>query len=249
MSQLALVDVSYSYNNQQTVIENTSFTINRGEYVGIVGPSGSGKSTLLKLLLGLIKPKTGKIHLHVEHSIGYVPQLETIDWYFPVVADQVIAMGIRQRGITYPWLTSKEKNAIQKLLNQLLLTEVSGRHIKDLSSGQQQRVFLARALIDQPDILLLDEPTSSVDIKTRDVILHLLETLQKQGLTIVITTHDLNSVAAHLPRVICFNKIMIADGHPQKIFTKKILDQTYNSDFMVIKQKNQILITDKPHHI
>ncbi len=247
MSQLALNQVHFSYDHQRTVIENVSFTIKRGEYAGIVGPSGSGKSTLLKILLGLIKAQSGSVHLHVEHSIGYVPQLETNDWYFPVIADQVISMGIRCRGLVTPWLTKIEKNEIRKLLHQLQLTEVTGRHIKDLSRGQQQRIFLARALIGKPDILILDEPTSSVDIKTRDVILHLLADLQKQGLTIIITTHDLNMVAAHLPRVICFNKTVLADGHPKIIFTKKILDKTFNGDFLVIKQKNQIIISDKPH--
>jgi zinc/manganese transport system ATP-binding protein/zinc transport system ATP-binding protein len=119
------------------------------------------------------------------------------------------------------------------------------RHIRALSGGQQQRVFLARALISNPKILLLDEPTSGVDIRTRNEVLGLLAEINLTGVTIVLTTHDLNSVAAHLPQVICINRQVIAQGDPLEIFNEEVLEQTYGPGMRVVKQDGMLLIGDQ----
>ena len=133
--------------------------------------------------------------------MAYVPQVETVDWNFPVTVEQVVLMGrVRKSGI-WPWPTSEDKAPWRAVLERLEIADLARRHIRNLSGGQQQRVFLARALISQPDLLVLDEPTSGVDMRTAENVLHLLADLNRSGITILMTTHDLNAAAAHVPWV------------------------------------------------
>ncbi|MDC4226587.1 MAG: ATP-binding cassette domain-containing protein [Candidatus Manganitrophus sp.] len=178
--------------------------------------------------------------------VGYVPQIETVDWDFPVTVEQVVAMGLYRESSRLPWLTRPERARIQTLLEQLGIGSYAQRHIKALSGGEQQRVFLARALIGNPKLLILDEPTSGVDLKTQHAILHLLGELNRGGVTILLTTHDLNAVARHLPWVICFNQTIIAQGYPEEIFTSAILSRTYDSEMSVVRQGDVILVDDSP---
>ncbi len=195
------------------VIENLTLAIRRGAFVGVVGPSGAGKTTFLRALLGAVPRMAGSIRIFGEEisagrvpRIGYVPQLETVDWNFPVTVREVVAMGLAVEG---------------------------------------QRVFLARALVREPRLLLLDEPTTGVDIKTRHDVLHLLAELNHEGVTVVLTTHDLNSVAAHLPQVICLNRRLVAQGPPASIFTPSVLEATYGAEMVVVRQGELTVIADK----
>ena len=137
---------------------------------------------------------------------------------------------------------------IIRTLDRLGIGGLERRHIRELSGGQQQRVFLARALIAEPRVLLLDEPTSGVDIKTRDEVLHLLGEINAEGVTIIITTHELNAVAAHLPEVICVNGRVIAQGHPETVFTPATLSITYGADMQVVRQNGLLLVADAAPH-
>lgn len=249
-----LDNVSCSYG-PQVVLSNVNLTIEAGEFVGLVGPSGSGKTTLLRTLLGSVQPVRGQVRVDgkpvqggkLPRALGYVPQLETVDWTFPVTVEQVVMMGrIREMNLL-PWATRKDKALVQETLERLGMGGLGGRHIRALSGGQQQRVFLARALISNPKMLLLDEPTSGVDIKTRNDVLCLLGEINQGGVTVVLTTHDLNSVAAHLPKVICINRELIAQGKPEEIFTEKVLAQTYGSQMRVLRQDGMLLIGDDPN--
>src|SRR5439155_11649066 len=156
-------------------------------------------------------------------GVGYVPQVETVDWSFPVTVGEVVRMGLTMRSGWLPWPSAEDRRAIDRLLERLGIGGLARRHIRDLSGGQQQRVFLARALIGKPRLLLLDEPTSGVDIKTRDDVLHLLLDLNQEGVTIVLTTHELNGVAAHLPEVVAVNRTVLAQGTPAEVFTRPTL--------------------------
>jgi ABC-type Mn2+/Zn2+ transport system ATPase subunit len=133
------------------------------------------------------------------------------------------------------------------ILDRLGIGEFAGRHIRALSGGQQQRVFLARALITQPDLLVLDEPTAGVDIRTAENILHRLAHLNQDGITILMTTHDLNTAAAHVPWVICLNREIVGQGPPEDVFTVDILNRTYQSDMLVIRQDGMLFVQQKPH--
>ena len=148
-----------------------------GDFVGIVGPSGSGKTTLLKALLGVVLPVYGRIDRRADVRIGYVPQVETIDWTFPVNVFEVVAMTIdRSR---FRRLPPADVRRVGRILDGLGLDGLHDRHITELSGGQQQRVFLARALAQEPDLLVLDEPASGVDVATRHEMLHLLADLHR----------------------------------------------------------------------
>jgi zinc/manganese transport system ATP-binding protein/zinc transport system ATP-binding protein len=243
-----------AYAPGQSVLERVSLVVQQGAFVGIVGPSGSGKTTLLRAMLGALAPTSGTVRILGEpvgngraSSIGYVPQLETVDWNFPVTVREVVGMGLAQSGrlFAWPWLSRAEHQQIEQLLGRLGMDGLAGRHIRELSGGQQQRAFLARALVRQPKLLLLDEPTSGVDIKTRHDVLHLLAELNHEGVTVILTTHDLNSVAAHLPQVVCLNRRVVAHGAPHEVFTPAVLEITYGAEMVVMQQGDLTVIADR----
>jgi zinc/manganese transport system ATP-binding protein/zinc transport system ATP-binding protein len=249
---VSLQEVTCGYP-KKVVFQNLSLQLYPGQFAGLVGPSGTGKSTLLKAILGIVPILSGSISVsgntvseQTPPHIGYVPQIETVDWDFPVTVEQVVAMGLYRQSTRLPWLIRSERDRIHALLEQLGIGSYASRHIKALSGGEQQRVFLARALIGNPKLLVLDEPTSGVDLKTQHAILHLLGELNRKGVTILLTTHDLNAVARHLPWVICFNQTIIAQGHPEEIFTSATLSRTYDSEMSVIRQGDVILVDDSP---
>ncbi|MBA3944530.1 MAG: metal ABC transporter ATP-binding protein [Herpetosiphonaceae bacterium] len=240
--------------DDQAVLEDITLQIMPGQFVGLVGPSGSGKTTLLRTLMGMVTPAAGSVEVlgqrvqgRAPARIGYVPQLETVDWNFPVTVEEVVLMGRTMRSGIWPWPNRETRAQMATILDQLGIGALAKRHIRMLSGGQQQRVFLARALLSDPKLLLLDEPTSNVDIRTRDEILHLLADINRDGIAVVLTTHELNSVATHLPWVICLNRAVIAQGRPNHIFTTEVLSRTFNAEMMVIKQGDLLLVADRPH--
>jgi zinc/manganese transport system ATP-binding protein/zinc transport system ATP-binding protein len=145
-------------------------------------------------------------------------------------------------------MTRADKELADAMLERLGIAGLGDRQIRELSGGQQQRVFLARAMISDPVLLLLDEPTSGVDLKTRDEVLHLLADLNSGGMTIVMTTHELNAVAAHLPWVVCVNRRVVAEGDPDHVFTPAILNATYSADLRIVRQDGTVLVADAAPH-
>ena len=241
-SLISCEHVSCTYGNS-AVVQDTYLRIGRGEFVGIVGPSGSGKTTLLKAIMGTHPVAHGSITVLPHITLGYVPQVETVDWYFPVTVEEVIVM-TRSRTTWWPRITADERAAVRDVLGKLGIADVAHRHIRELSGGQQQRVFLARAMFRNPDILIMDEPTSGVDVRTRHEILHLLADLHANGLTILLTTHDLNGLAAHLPRLVCFNKTVIADGGPREVLTSRVLESTYGAPMEVLEHGGMPIVVE-----
>ncbi len=214
-----------------------------GDFVGIVGPSGSGKTTLLKSVLGTVKPVHGHVLKRTGLRMGYVPQVESVDWNFPVTVLEVVAM-TRQVVGRSPRITKEERESALQVLEKLGLGGLHQRHIRELSGGQQQRVFVARALFHRPELLILDEPTSGVDVRTRHEILHLLADLHDEGVSIMLTTHDLNGLAAHLPRVVCINTELIADGAPADVLTPEVLERTYGAPMEVLMHGGMPVVVD-----
>lgn len=237
------------------VLRDVDLTIGQGAFVGIVGPSGAGKTTLLRAMVGAVPRVEGRITVGGRAvgfgstpNVGWVPQLETVDWNFPATVREVVLMGRWSNRPWRAWPSRADRALVDRMLERLGIGGLGDRHIRMLSGGQQQRVFLARAMIGGPDLLLLDEPTSGVDIKTRDDVLHLLADLNGDGMTIVLTTHELNSVAAHLPWVVCINRRLIAEGDPDEIFTSAILGETYAADLRVVRQDGALLVADAAPH-
>ena len=239
-------------------VEDASLRIERGAFAGIVGPSGAGKTTLLRALLGGVPHRRGRVTVlgrdvrpgRPGQGIGYVPQIQTVDWNFPVTVNEVVLLGRAMRTGPWPWPRRRDTREAERILDRLGIGGLRRRHIRELSGGQQQRVFLARALLAEPEILLLDEPTSGVDIKTRDEVLHLLGEINAEGVTIVITTHELNAVAAHLPEVICVNRRIVAQGDPEDVFTPDVLSRTYGAEMQVVRHDGILLVADvAPHRL
>jgi ABC-type Mn2+/Zn2+ transport system ATPase subunit len=246
--------VSCGYDGR-AVLREIDLTIEVGAFVGIVGPSGAGKTTLLRAIVGAVPRIEGSLTFDGRPvgrggtpGVGWVPQLETVDWNFPATVGEVVLMGRWSDRRWQAWASREDRMAVDQLLDRLGIGGLGRRHIRELSGGQQQRVFLARAMIGGPRLLLLDEPTSGVDLKTRDDILHLLADLNADGVTIVMTTHELNTVAAHLPWVVCVNGSIIAEGDPDDIFTSEILGRTYGADLRVVRQDGIILVADAAPH-
>ena len=219
------------------------FAVRPGDFLGVVGPSGSGKSTLLKAMAGAVRPVAGRIVRPRSTAIGYVPQVETVNWFFPVTVREAVLMA-RIGGRRVPWSSKDDVRQADRVLDRLGLGELSNRHIRELSGGQQQRVFVARALLRRPDLLLLDEPTSGVDVRTRHDVMHLIHELHHEGIAIVLTTHDLNGIASHLPQVVCLNREVIAVGRPRQVITSDVLERTYGAAMEVLVHGGMPVVVD-----
>lgn len=235
---------------QSPIFSHVNLSLYPGQLAGLVGPSGSGKTTLIKALLGLVHPWAGEVYIQQQRlrpgkpppKVGYVPQVETVDWNFPVTAEEVVMMGRYRKQRYFPFPSKRDRTLARELLRRVGAEQLAKRSIGELSGGQQQRVFLARALVGEPDIVLLDEPTSSSDLHIQHELLHLLAELNSQGLTILLSTHDLNSVATHLPWVICFNHGIVAQGDPMKVFTPPTLAETFGGSMVVNRDGDRIMI-------
>jgi len=255
-SAVNLCNVTAGYEHN-VVFAHLSLEIEVGRFAGIVGPTGCGKTTLLKTILGTHSVFSGNVLLNGSPvdsvsagAIGYVPQLGSVDWSFPVTVEEVIMMGLYTNRRIWPWSSKEERERVHDLAHRLGIYDCLHHHIVHTSGGQRQRAFLARALISNPKLLVLDEPTSGVDIKTQHEVLHLLGDINNEGVTILLTTHDLNAVASHLPWVICFNNGIVAQGRPRDIFTNEILSKTYGGDLVIVRHEGHYLIANNtPLHL
>ena len=238
--------VSHAYDIGGVVLDDVTLHVRERQLTGIVGPSGSGKTTLLRVLLGSIAPLHGTVHRRVGLRVGYVPQVEAVNWSFPITVHEAVLMARPARRFR-PWTTKQELAIVDGILDRLGIGALGSRHIRELSGGQQQRVFIARALIGSPDLLLMDEPTSGIDVRTRHEVLHLLEELNREGLAIVLTTHDLNGMAAHLPHLVCLNTTVQGEGPPSEVLTSEILERTYGAPMEVLQHAGMPLVIDGGH--
>jgi ABC-type Mn2+/Zn2+ transport system ATPase subunit len=240
---IELEKVTCRYGHDPVLI-NVDLRVEAGDFLGVVGPSGSGKSTLLKAVAGSVTPIAGKVRRRAGLAVGYVPQVETVNWFFPVTVREAVLMA-RIDGRRLPWPSKTELAEADGVLERLGLGDLAGRHIRELSGGQQQRVFIARALLREPDLLLLDEPTSGVDVRTRHDVMHVIHELHHDGLAIVLTTHDLNGIAAHLPSLVCLNREVIAQGAPSRVITPDVLERTYGAPLEVLSHGGMPVVVEQ----
>lgn len=225
----AVVDIRnlfFSYNGMP-VLQDVSLTIREKDFIAIIGPNGGGKTSLLKLILGLFQPDRGVIQVlggiprKASHHIGYVPQNVNINPNFPVTVMDIVLMGKlspRSRGFR---ITSRGRQEALDALSQMGVEKFSDRRIDELSGGQRQRVFIARALVTQPRLLLLDEPTASIDTKGQTDFYRLLKKLN-QDLTIVVVSHDLLVISRYMKSVACVNKRL--HYHQESEITGEIME-------------------------
>ena len=245
MSALVRLDgVTFGYGGPP-VLQDVTCAVEPGDFTGIVGPSGSGKTTLLRLLLGTVRPSAGRLVRAPGTAVSYVPQLETVNWNFPVTVDECVLMSRPSRRLV-PWPTREETARRRRRARAARDPRAGDRHIRELSGGQQQRMFLARALLRRPQLLLLDEPTSGVDVQTRHEVLHLLDDLNREGLAIVLTTHDLNGMAAHLPQLLALHSRVVAHGTPAEVIVPDVLERTFGARMEVLQHLGMPVVVDSP---
>ena len=215
---------------KELVIEDVDLTVKEGDFLGIIGPNGGGKSTLLKCILGLLEPVKGEIKIYGErpkvgrHFIGYVPQYAVYDQDYPISVWDVVLMGNRRTRGLRPGYGKEDREAAERSLQEVDMLEYSDHRISELSGGQRQRVFMARALVSRPKILLLDEPTASLDTMVKESIYTLLSKLNKE-ITIVVVTHDIGVISSYIRRVGCLNRYIHV--HDEGLITADMLSSGY----------------------
>jgi len=232
---IELENVTVCYQDL-VALEDVSLRVAPGEFLALIGPNGSGKTTLIKTILGLVTPAAGTVRLFGKlpqqlngewKRVGYVPQIAQIDPRFPIRVFDVVLMGrygqlglIRRPGL-------RDREAARRALERVGMSELAQRPIGRLSGGQRQRVFVARALATEPELLLLDEPTTGVDVGTTEGLFDLLEELHRQGITILVASHDVGVVAQHVNQVACLNRSLVAHGRPQEVLSGEVLQCMY----------------------
>ncbi len=216
---------------KEPVLEDINLTVNELDFVGLIGPNGGGKTTLLKVLLGLIKPMRGEVKImgcsvaSGRRYIGYVPQFIEFDRHFPVRVEEVVQMGrLGKRRLLQPY-NAVDQKIVRNALEQVEMWQLHSLPLAELSGGQRQRVYIARALASEPRILLLDEPTASVDSSIRYSIYELLRQLNEY-MTIFLISHDIGAVSSYVKTIGCINRHL--SYHGDKLITPEMIEQTYH---------------------
>jgi len=241
---LTVEDAATGYGSEP-VFRDVSFDLLRGERLAVLGPNGGGKTTLFKLLLGELRAQAGRIS--AEGGFGYVPQTERSRLDYPVSALDVALMGTLSR---IPWWrrpVRRERAFARAALERVGLGELADAQFGDLSGGQRQRVLVARALVQDAPILLLDEPFSGVDRPSEQLLDTLLQELAAEGRGIVAATHDLQQARAW-DRVLCLNRRMVAFGDPARVLSADVLAATYGADIVLIGEGDRLAVLPPHHH-
>jgi len=208
------------YYEDHHALRDINLVINRGDYLGIIGPNGGGKTTLLNAILGFVPVASGSIRLFGEKKysskhIGYVPSVSLFDRSFPITVGEAVIMGrIKDKIKPFYHYTKEDGLAVDKLLELLGLLDLKERQLSGLSSGEYQKMLLARALVSEPELLLLDEPTANIDAASKEVIYNFLEVMNKK-ITILLVTHDMLAISSSVKSIACINHTLVYHGAPE----------------------------------
>jgi len=232
---IELTGVDFGYT-ATPVVEDISLRVDAGEYVAIVGPNGSGKSTLMKLMLGLLRPDDGAARLFGEPShefddgsrLGYVAQHASASKEMPITVREVVKMG-RFPHVGFGRLSGRDWEIVDRALETVGMSAFANRRVTHLSGGQRQRAFIARALASEADLLVLDEPTVGVDVESVGAFYDLLESLNRDGITILLIEHDLSAVTDHAERVVCLNREIYFDGSTEAFVESDALGRAFGT--------------------
>ncbi|MEM6553325.1 MAG: ABC transporter ATP-binding protein [Planctomycetota bacterium] len=240
-SPLSIHAVTVAYH-RKPVLWDIDYDAPAGKLIAIVGPNGAGKSTLIKASLGLVPRASGLVEFWGQPykkqraRVGYVPQRESVDWDFPVSALDVVCMGrYRKIGWCLP-VSRKHRRAALDCLERVGMAGYAKRQISQLSGGQQQRVFLARALAQESDLYFMDEPFAGVDAATEKAIVEVLRTLQREGKTVIVVHHDVQTVAEYFDEVVLLNMRVVAAGPVDTTFTEDNLRKTYGGKLTLLAE-------------
>jgi zinc transport system ATP-binding protein len=243
MSVISVKDLDYRVS-EQTILSNISFEIEQGEYVALVGPNGGGKSTLIKLILGLLTPSMGEIKILSKpqkifkdyHKIGYVPQnVSLFDNNFPLSVYETVSLGLSSQKPWFSLLNKDDKQKIESAMESTTISNLQNKNLSELSGGQRQRVMIARALVSNPQILILDEPSTGVDIASQEKFYQFLKRLNmEQNLTIIFITHDLGVIADDVTNVLAVNQNLVFRGTAQEILSCESVSELYGTKSHII---------------
>ena len=240
-----------------TALEDVSFSVPRGRFLGLLGPNGSGKSTLIKTLIGLLDPWEGDVRVlgkrpqEMRKRVGYMPQAEDIDWSFPATVQEVVAMGLYRRafGIDRFRRGRDEQDRIMAALERLSVAHLADRQAGELSGGQQRRVLCARALVKEPELFLLDEPTAGLDARSEQEMLDLLSELAAEGASIVLCTHDIGCANDRCDLTLFLNRQVMAYGPPKATITEEMLNRTFEGHVLVMGSGgSRLALAPHDHH-
>jgi manganese/iron transport system ATP-binding protein len=235
-------------------LDQISFQLSGGDKAAIVGPNGAGKTTLFKIIAGIQKPSTGTIHIYGHRPgshicVAYVPQRSQVDWEFPVTVSDVVMMGrIRRIGL-FRWPKRPDWEIVNAALERVEMITLRGRQIGELSGGQQQRVFLAQAVAQEAEIVMLDEPLNGLDLPSQEAILNILDQFGTMGVTTLVATHDLSLAATHFDKVLLLNRRMISVGEPDQVLTKENLVEAYGGQMHVVTEEAGVSYLPDLHQI
>ena len=228
-------NVSVVYRNGNVALRDATFEVPQSSICALVGVNGSGKSTLFKAIMGFVPLTTGSVSLLgqpagktlARNTVAYVPQNEDVDWDFPVLVEDVVMMG-RYGHMGFMRRPSKrDQKIVDQALDRVGMTKYRERQIGELSGGQKKRVFLARALAQEGQVILLDEPFTGVDVSSEDAIIELLRSLRDEGHVILVSTHNLGSVPQFCDQVVLVNRTVLAYGETETVFTQKNLEDAF----------------------
>lgn len=237
---LQIRDLSVHYDDV-VALQDVHCDIYEGDKIAIIGPNGAGKSTLMKAILGLI-PSTRGAQIIIDggyERLGYVPQHDDVRWDFPVTVHDVVLMGlVRQIG----WLRQANRQHHEKAreaLGRVGLADVSHRQVSELSGGQRRRVFIARALAQNSDVLLLDEPFAGVDVTAQDGLMQTIDDLNAEGITLLLSTHDLVLASERFDKVMALHRRLIAFGKQEAVYRPHVLEQLYGGAVLRLRYQNE----------
>ncbi len=238
--------VTIRYNGRRPALEDATFTLTRGERVAVVGPNGAGKTTLLKAIAGILAPTSGEVNVYGAGAgghicIGYVPQRSQVDWNFPVTVADVVLMGRVARIGLFRHPSRRDRELVAESLAQVGMSALADRQIGELSGGQQQRVFIARALAQEAELLLMDEPLTGLDVPAQEAIFEILDQLRGRGMTVLVSTHDLQLAGERFDRLMLLRRRLIGFGAPADVLTPANLRLAYGSHMTIIKEPEGIL--------
>jgi zinc transport system ATP-binding protein len=234
---ISIKDLSFSYAGPM-ILDRVNLEVEAGEFLGVVGPNAGGKSTLLKLVLGLLEPVHGSVQVlgnnpsAVCRQIGYVPQYPAFSRDFPITVEAVVLMGRLGSSSWYGGYRKQDHQIAERAMHETEVVELSKRQLSTLSGGQLQRVLVARALACEPRILILDEPTSNIDMRVETDIFDLLKILN-QRMTIIVVSHDVGFISRYVDRVACLNRTLIC--HQTSCINGKVIDELYGSHVHMVE--------------